>query len=237
MEKPGHIYFWRSGSGTMGSGMEHGIIEQFYGVEAISAVKAIHLANAQGLKTYQVTSANLATVLPVLQVSNAVKTDITNAVNAGKEVTIPEQELVVNDWTGIGYIVSDATTGAGAYIISGGIGGANNVFAQGLDEVQDKSINWPLVVSCLLTDENSEIIVRALLALLAMPIIIPLLGKVGFVIGAALMIIIIGFTIAICVLASRNARLKRKRDQLIAGLISSPNKSDGKIYTQVRFVR
>ncbi|MBI3610458.1 MAG: transglutaminase domain-containing protein [Nitrospirae bacterium] len=38
-------------AGMSASGLEHGIIEQLYNVEAISAVKVIYLANLQGLKT------------------------------------------------------------------------------------------------------------------------------------------------------------------------------------------
>lgn len=136
-------------AGVSGSATEAAIIEQIYGVQGISAAQAMHLANLQGLKLYTITSSNLATVLPLLQVSTLVETDIRNAVNAGKEVTIPEQDLVVSDWNGIGYIVSDPTTGAGAYIISGGVGGANNVSAQGLDDVQQGQNELDEVLGCL----------------------------------------------------------------------------------------
>lgn len=122
-------------AGISGAGLEHGVIEQIYNVEAISAVKAIYLANLQGIKTYQVSSTNLAAVLPILKISGDVKTDIQNAVSANKEVIVPERELQVNSWSGVGYIVSDPTTGAAAYLISGGLGGGNNTEEEGIADI------------------------------------------------------------------------------------------------------
>jgi len=45
---------------------------------------------------------------------------ISNAVNAGKTVTVHEREVSVPGWTGTGYMVIDPVTGDGAYMISGG---------------------------------------------------------------------------------------------------------------------
>jgi len=135
-----------------------GIIEQMDGVEGISAVKAIHLANQQGLKTYRVTGSNIATVLPILQVSSAVKGDIQNAVNAGKEVLIPEQELQVNDWRGVGYVISDPETGAAGYLISGGFAGGSGTQPSppgGLERTIQ-------VIGCLFTPEQTDAIAAAI---------------------------------------------------------------------------
>ena len=87
-------------SGIAGSNSEHGIIEQVYRVGAISAVKAIQLANSSGQKVYRITSANQATVIPLLQIGADVVTDIINALNAGKEVIVHERELQVGQWSG-----------------------------------------------------------------------------------------------------------------------------------------
>ena len=139
-------------SGSAGSGSEHGIIEQMYGVDAISAVKAIHLANQQGIRIYQITASNRATVLPLLQVANAVKTDINNAVNAGKEVLISERELLVNDWRGVGYIVSDPATGAAGYLISGGIAGGSGTKFQAFGRITEKIEAIVKILGCLVTN-------------------------------------------------------------------------------------
>lgn len=51
-------------------------------------------------------------------------TDIQNAVSAGKAVTVSKTNITDNGWTGCGYIVINPETGAGAYMISGGLNGA-----------------------------------------------------------------------------------------------------------------
>ena len=63
-------------SGQISSGMEHGIFEQLYNIDSISAVKAIKIANAQGIPIYTINQDNLSQILSKLTVSNEVKTDI-----------------------------------------------------------------------------------------------------------------------------------------------------------------
>ena len=99
--------------------------------EGISAVKAIAIAQAEGQKIYTINKANAQTALAKLPIGGKVGSEIRNAVNAGKEVTVHEKSINKHGWKGFGYIVIDPETGAGAYIIEGsGNGGwlalANN---------------------------------------------------------------------------------------------------------------
>ncbi len=91
--------------------------------EGITAVQLLAKANELKIPIHQIDKSNMANILPMLQVSIAVKTDIQNAVAAGRTVVVPEREMTVGQFTGVGYIVDDPTTGAGAYIISGGTNG------------------------------------------------------------------------------------------------------------------
>jgi len=116
-------------SGGVSSALEHLIPEQLYStannpVQGISSVKALQIAHDQGVPLYVVNQANINSVLPQLQVNEAVKSDIANAVNAGKEVTVSKINISYNGWFGCGYIIIDPETGAGAYMISGGHNGA-----------------------------------------------------------------------------------------------------------------
>lgn len=118
-------------SGITSSVLEHKVPEQLFStpdnpVEAVSTVKALKIANDQGIPIYTVNQANIVTVLPQLQVGQQVKDDIQNAVNAGKVVTVSKTNINFNGWNGCGYIITDPETGAGAYMISGGTSGANN---------------------------------------------------------------------------------------------------------------
>ncbi|MCL4479383.1 MAG: transglutaminase [Deltaproteobacteria bacterium] len=116
-------------SGMNSSALENNVPEQLFfmsnnPVQGISAIKAIQIANDEGIPIYTVNQSNISTVLPQLQLPSDVISDIQNAVNAGEVVTVPQMQITYNGWTGVGYIIIDPTTGAGAYMISGGLGGA-----------------------------------------------------------------------------------------------------------------
>jgi hypothetical protein len=116
-------------SGMYSSILEHSVPERLYSqptepVTGMSAAKALKLANDQGIPIYTVNQSNISSILPVLQIGAEVKSDIANAVNAGKIVIIPKTSIVFNGWTGYGYIIVDPVTGAGAYMISNGSSGA-----------------------------------------------------------------------------------------------------------------
>ena len=87
--------------------------------EGISAVKAIAIAQSEGQKIYTINKANVQTALAKLPIGGEVGSEIRNAVNAGKEVTVHEKSINKHGWKGFGYIVIDPETGAGAYLIEG----------------------------------------------------------------------------------------------------------------------
>ncbi|MEW6054895.1 MAG: hypothetical protein AB1552_14120 [Nitrospirota bacterium] len=125
-EKPKQFFL---ASGMNSSAFEHSVPEQLFSTpenpaQGISAVKALQLANDQGITIYTINQTNIASILPQLQVDSDVKSDIVNAVNAGKVVTVSKTNIIFNGWIGCGYIIIDPVTGAGAYMISGGMNGA-----------------------------------------------------------------------------------------------------------------
>ena len=118
--------------GMVSSLLEHVVPEQIYSdpanpTQGVSAVKLISLANQQGQKIYTIDQSNVSTTLPLLTISQDVKTEISSAVNAGQIVTTHQADITVDGWTGAGYIISDPLTGSGAYKISGGANGGGIV--------------------------------------------------------------------------------------------------------------
>ncbi|HEY6874538.1 MAG TPA: transglutaminase domain-containing protein [Geobacteraceae bacterium] len=116
-------------NGMISSALEHSVPEQLFSTpenqaEGVSAVKALKIANDQGIPIYTINQTNIATTLPQLQVSQEVKMDIQNAVNADKVVTVSQANINFKGWIGCGYIITNPETGAGAYMISGGLSGA-----------------------------------------------------------------------------------------------------------------
>jgi hypothetical protein len=110
-------------AGLVSSFNEHYIFEAIDGFSSVSAVKALQTASQNGIAIYKINAANIEQVLPLLQVRQEVVTDIRNSVNAGDEITIPQRNVLINNWNGLGYILKDPITGAGAYMISGGLAG------------------------------------------------------------------------------------------------------------------
>ena len=91
---------------------------------------------------------NVNQIVLLLGVSEGVKTDILNSINAGKKVIVPKQEISINQWYGAGYIILDGTTGAGAYLISGGMaGGSSSVFPEGWTYYS----LWKTVYTCVVS--------------------------------------------------------------------------------------
>lgn len=93
------------------------------GTGGLSAVSLLGAAAAQGIPLYRVTAENLAAVLPLLSLSEAVETDVANAVQQGRIALVPERNVDLGIWSGAGYVIEDPFTGAAGYIISGGTAG------------------------------------------------------------------------------------------------------------------
>lgn len=94
--------------------------------QGISAVKAIAIAAAIGQKVYTLNAQNQAYhsgIVAGLGTDADTKAEISNALNAGMEVTVHQTDITAHGWTGSGYIILDPETGAGAYKISGGANG------------------------------------------------------------------------------------------------------------------
>ena len=122
------IKLFMNASGSMSSVLESLVPEKLFGAmdsstSGISAVKALQIANSQGIQIYTVDQNNVNVILTKLEVSDDVKSDVKNAVSAGKQVIVSEADITFRGWKGCGYIVLDPLTGAGAYMISGNFSG------------------------------------------------------------------------------------------------------------------
>ena len=139
--------------------------------EAISAVKAIAIAQSEGQKIYTINKANAQTALAKLPIGGEVGSEIRNAVNAGKEVTVHEKSINKHGWKGFGYIVIDPETGAGAYLIEGS---GNGAWLAGL------------IFGVLLGLEFSIFVASAALAAIGPSIVIALVSALAIVITTAI---------------------------------------------------
>ncbi len=110
-------------SGITSSAWENEILEFMYDVPSVSAIKLLRLSALQEIAIHTIDKDNISQTLPLLQISQTVKSSIQNAVNAGKKVIVPQSNIQYLDWYGTGYIVLDPVTGAGAYMLSNELSG------------------------------------------------------------------------------------------------------------------
>lgn len=140
-------------SGVIASALEHGIHEQIFKLPSVSAVKILTEASNRWIPIYTIGKDNIDRINE-LDVSEHVKTDITNAVNSGKIVIIPQKEIRYYNWQGAGYIVLDPETGAAGYMISGGLAGGSAAVDVMVALVSLTTLAWAifdvLQISCAL---------------------------------------------------------------------------------------
>ena len=110
-------------AGMYASAMEHGILEQVTGVESVSTIKALQYAQQNNVPIHYITKDNLNSEIAQLNFSDQLISDIRSSVNSGKVIIIPEHEIAIHQWTGVGYMVLDPDTFACGYMISGGMAG------------------------------------------------------------------------------------------------------------------
>ena len=115
--------------GLRSSAMEHFIPETMMSavgidVEGVTAVKALQIANAKGQRIWTITQENLSEGLSAINLGSDIENEIRNAVLAGKVATAHEQPINFLGNSNVGYILVDPETGAGAYLIAGGLNGA-----------------------------------------------------------------------------------------------------------------
>jgi hypothetical protein len=115
-------------TGLQGSAIEGSVLDQLYtrpDETSVSTTQYLAIAMRQGLKLFSITGENFNAVLPQLATSQAVKDDIVDAIAAGYVAFVPERDITHKGYTGIGYMLLDPSTGAGAYLIDGGRNGFN----------------------------------------------------------------------------------------------------------------
>ncbi|MGD0886778.1 MAG: transglutaminase-like domain-containing protein [Thermodesulfovibrionales bacterium] len=112
-------------SALQGSILENRIFEDDFQVDSISTAKLFELANSNQTPLLVINTANISAVLPSLLFDTDIIEDITNAINQNLTVTIPNQDITYEDWTGIAYIKENLDTGESGHMLSGMIAGGS----------------------------------------------------------------------------------------------------------------
>jgi multisubunit Na+/H+ antiporter MnhC subunit len=165
-------------SGIQSSYLEGAIFDQLLQRQKGSGVSAIQIlldANNQGIPIHFITKSNVDSELPRLSISSAAKADILNFANAGKNIFVPEREVIHQKWQGVGYIAQDPITGAGAYMIDGGLNGGSSGAC--------KTQAMPLVQYLQAIVITAFIIEMALIAIALGPVVVGLAAGSEAIVG------------------------------------------------------
>lgn len=120
-------------SGFNGSFHEHKVWGEVAGYGALSTTSILQTARAKGQPIYYLDSIDEYNgVRSKLVHDSAVLNDVTNALNQGDQVVIEEREITEGPKTMSGYVIFDPDTGAGRYMISGGLSGGETTELQSL---------------------------------------------------------------------------------------------------------
>ncbi|MDJ0867070.1 MAG: DUF6531 domain-containing protein, partial [Myxococcota bacterium] len=106
-----------------GSVLEHHRFESDLLVSAISADRAVALANEAGIEVVTLDAQNVETELLRLAHPDDVKAQIEDWVQQGLTVRAPIAEITFRDWSGFAWIAQDEQTGAAGYFLTGDIAG------------------------------------------------------------------------------------------------------------------
>lgn len=109
-------------SGLHGSSLESLLFQRQFGVDAISADRALALARAQNLPILTLGASNAASI-DASNHSAAVKAHIRNLLRLGYRVEVPASRQSLSAWQGSGWRALDAASGASGYFISGSLAG------------------------------------------------------------------------------------------------------------------
>lgn len=111
--------------GAQSSFLEGEIFEQVVREEGIASVSALTRSLREGQVLTRIDSSNVSTVLAQVTLEDEIEAAVQLAVSQGKIAWVAESEITVNQWRGTGYVLEDPTTGAAAYLISGGLAGGS----------------------------------------------------------------------------------------------------------------
>ncbi|MCL7488875.1 MAG: alpha/beta hydrolase [Desulfobulbaceae bacterium] len=103
--------------------LENRIFEDGFEVESVSTAKLLALAHDSDIPVTVIDSSNIDSVLPTLNLPESIRVNIVNGVNQGSMITIPETELIYEDWYGFSWIKEDPATHESGWMLSGDIAG------------------------------------------------------------------------------------------------------------------
>lgn len=142
-------------AGIRGSYLESEVLESVTGIESVSTMKLFDIAKENDIEIISISKddTDYASKLEMLNSSNISSfalNEITDYVEGGCEVIVPTQNIQVNSWSGIGYIV--VTDNGYNFMLSNGTnGGETTDVIDNLSELVDDIVFWAFVAALVIS--------------------------------------------------------------------------------------
>ena len=138
-------------AGIRGSYLEGEVLESVTGIESISTMKALEVAQQQGVEIVSISKSNASykSLLDKLKLNGIPSyslNEITEKVEAGYEVITPVKNIQLNSWTGIGYIISN-DDGYRFMLSNGTNGGETTDTVTNLKNLVESIVFWAFVAA------------------------------------------------------------------------------------------
>lgn len=128
------LFDYNLATGIQGSALEDKVFTEMYSLPAVSTVKVLTEANRLGVPLYHLNSTE-TTALPHLQLPEPVMDSIVDAINRGWDVVVPKTQTTYLNWSGVGWLEYDTSTGSTGWLIYGGTA-----------PIQGSAVDAPLVM-------------------------------------------------------------------------------------------
>lgn len=122
---------FKSSSGMMSSYIESNVLKELFDVDSVSTMEVIKYAENNDIDIYTLYNGSEHNLSELNVNANANKI-IDEAINAGYIVTVPQNDIAINSWTGSGYIIYDPYSGYSVYMLSKNVGTSGGATTTGI---------------------------------------------------------------------------------------------------------
>ena len=154
-------HMWRTLAQLEGSVAERAVFEGF-DVTSVSADLALIIADSLGIEVITVDQGNLSSVLTSLPYQPGILAEIEAWVLSGGEALIPAQPVDLLDWSGIGYLLVDRSTGESRYQLAGGLSGGSTAEPPADAQLEFGLSLWPPSRFPVNSDPTAVVAIRKL---------------------------------------------------------------------------
>lgn len=108
---------FKAAAGMMSSYLESSVLKDVFDTESVSAMEILNYAYANNIDVYTLYNGSQHSISE-LNINENARSIVSEALEYGYAVIIPQSDVTINNWTGSGYIVQNLESGYSQYMLS-----------------------------------------------------------------------------------------------------------------------